>query len=442
MKRRYRERAYEAEQAPDTGAPPQGNSTYTNRNRSPYGAPAQPGMGLPRAPYVRNRPPVATPPLPPEQAVTPQPPPPARAAAPAMPRDLNALKRERRQIVNERTNSVVIKEPDNRTIIKRGNQSIIVHDEESRIRRVAPRAEVQRQTDGSNITVIQRPNNVSIYNVTDKNGQLIRRYRRDASGREFDLIDNRRRKNRFGRNLAIGLGIGAGVVAGAAILNSVVDVPPPRIDLPRRKYIVDYDNASEDDVYEAFNAPPVDRIERRYTLDEVRATPYLRDRMRRVDLNDINFDTARWDVAPSEWRKLRRVARAMLRVIDRNPNEVFMIEGYTDAVGSEEDNLTLSDRRAESVAVILTEQFQVPPENLTTQGYGEQYLKVPTEGPERLNRRVAARRITPLLSREDYSERRDERRYDDRRDDERRYDERRYDDGGRDDDGPPPPPRY
>ncbi len=58
-----------------------------------------------------------------------------------------------------------------------------------------------------------------------------------------------------------------------------------------------------------------------------------------------------------------------------------MIEGHTDAVGNDVDNLSLSDRRAESVAVALTEQFQVPAENLVTQGYGEQYLKVPTQGP-------------------------------------------------------------
>jgi outer membrane protein OmpA-like peptidoglycan-associated protein len=77
---------------------------------------------------------------------------------------------------------------------------------------------------------------------------------------------------------------------------------------------------------------------------------------------------------------------------------VFLIEGYTDAVGSDDDNLTLSDRRAESVAVILSEEFNVPPENLTTQGYGEQYLKIDTYGPERANRRVAIRRITPLIS--------------------------------------------
>ena len=32
-----------------------------------------------------------------------------------------------------------------------------------------------------------------------------------------------------------------------------------------------------------------------------------------------------------------------------------------------------------------------------TQGYGEQYLKIDTQGPEEANRRVAVRRITPLI---------------------------------------------
>ena len=51
------------------------------------------------------------------------------------------------------------------------------------------------------------------------------------------------------------------------------------------------------------------------------------------------------------------------------------------------------------IAQILTKEFNVPPENISTQGYGEQFLKIQTPGPERANRRVAIRRITPLLSR-------------------------------------------
>jgi len=296
---------------------------------------------------------------------------------------------------------VVIKEPGNRTIFKKNNRFVIQHDETERLRRVAPNARFEKGRSGTNIAVIDRPGNVKIYSETDADGRLLRRYRRGPDGRDVIIIDNRHRDRRGvrGRDIAAGVGIGIGVVAGAAILNSVLDVPPPRVRIPRDQYIVEYEGASDEDVYDALSAPPVDDFSDHYTLDEIRATATLRDRMRRVDLDDINFEFGSWEVDPGEYRKLERVARAMKRVISRNPDEVFMIEGYTDAVGSQEDNLSLSDRRAESVAEVLTEEFQVPFENLVTQGYGEDYLKVPTQAAERLNRRVAVRRITPLLAR-------------------------------------------
>ncbi|WP_041320512.1 OmpA family protein [Hyphomicrobium denitrificans] len=300
--------------------------------------------------------------------------------------------------------NVVIKEPGNRTIIKQNNRFVIQHDETERLRRVAPNARFEKGKSGTNIAVVDRPGNVKIYSETDASGNLIRRYRRGPDGRDVIIIDNRRRRHGgggVGRDIAAGVGIGIGVVAGAALLNSVLDVPPPRVRIPRDQYIVEYEGASDEDVYDALSAPPVDDFSDRYTLDEIRATAALRDRMRRIDLDDINFEFGSWEVDPSEYGKLERVARAMKRVISRNPDEVFMIEGYTDAVGSPEDNLSLSDRRAESVAEVLTEEFQVPFENLVTQGYGEDYLKVPTQQAERLNRRVAVRRITPLLARGD-----------------------------------------
>ena len=87
----------------------------------------------------------------------------------------------------------------------------------------------------------------------------------------------------------------------------------------------------------------------------------------------------------------------MRDLIDENPGEVFLIEGHTDAVGGAASNLALSDRRAESIALALTEIFGVPAENMIVQGYGERYLKVQTPDAEPLNRRVALRRITWLL---------------------------------------------
>jgi hypothetical protein len=52
------------------------------------------------------------------------------------------------------------------------------------------------------------------------------------------------------------------------------------------------------------------------------------------------------------------------------------------------------------VAEILTSNFNVPPETLVTQGYGEQHLRVQTQGPSRENRRVQVRNITGLMAAE------------------------------------------
>ena len=139
-------------------------------------------------------------------------------------------------------------------------------------------------------------------------------------------------------------------------------------------------------------------IPRRFTLDEIRSSPDVRAYTRSVDLDTVNFDTGSWTLAPDQIQKLGILAKALNQAIQRNANEVYLVEGHTDAVGSPVDNLSLSDRRAQAVAEILTKDFGVPPENLTTQGYGAQYPKVQTQGAERRNRRVVVRRITNLLS--------------------------------------------
>jgi outer membrane protein OmpA-like peptidoglycan-associated protein len=87
----------------------------------------------------------------------------------------------------------------------------------------------------------------------------------------------------------------------------------------------------------------------------------------------------------------------MQDLLDANPGEVFLVEGHTDAVGSGALNLALSDRRAETVALALTQYFDIPPENMVVQGYGETELLIDTQANEARNRRVGVRVITPLL---------------------------------------------
>jgi len=305
---------------------------------------------------------------------------PALANAPVdprtMPQHLEQLRNERHQ--TQEGNRIVIQEA-NRTIIREGGRDIIRHDEADRFRFNAREVNVEHRGNNT-ITVVVRPDGARIVTEVDEGGRLLRRVRRDISGREVILIDNSFEPH------------------GPGYAGFFVELPPPVIRVPRELYIREAARATAEDIFLTLMAPPVDRIERHYALDEIRYSEPLRARMPRIDIDTVNFESGSWEITPDQADRLAFVAQGIMRAIQRNPREVFLVEGYTDATGNDVDNLSLSDRRAESVAVMLTNQFGVPAENLTTQGYGKQFLKIPTEGPERANRRVAVRRITPLLA--------------------------------------------
>jgi outer membrane protein OmpA-like peptidoglycan-associated protein len=133
-------------------------------------------------------------------------------------------------------------------------------------------------------------------------------------------------------------------------------------------------------------------------VDEVKRSARLRDTVRRLEVGGLTFDSGKATISRNQIGSLENVATAMQKLLDRNPGEVFLVEGHTDAVGPDVANLVLSDQRAATVARILTDFYEIPPENLVTQGYGERFLKVDTEEAEPLNRRVTIKRITPLVS--------------------------------------------
>jgi outer membrane protein OmpA-like peptidoglycan-associated protein len=172
-----------------------------------------------------------------------------------------------------------------------------------------------------------------------------------------------------------------------------------RLDIPVEEYILDAGVTNDVDAYYQFlDQPPVETVERLYSVDEVKRSARIRDKTRRIDLDTLTFEFGSASIPEDQIARLEAVADAMARILKDNPAETFLIEGHTDAVGSELANLALSDRRAEAVASALTDFFEIPPENLATQGYGEEFLKVRTQAPERENRRVAIRRITPLVA--------------------------------------------
>lgn len=269
-------------------------------------------------------------------------------------------------------------------ILQFGDQIIVERSDRERLSRRAEDVYVEELRNGRTRETIVKPDGVQIITVRNRWGEIIRRSRIEPDGSEYVLVyapyleEERERPQEWydpGR-----------------------DLPPMRLTIPVREYILDAGEADEDEFVEFLSRPPVEKVERLYSIDEVRRSARIRDKVRRVDLDNITFETGSANVSAKGIRTLQGVADAMADMIGKNPAESFLIEGHTDAVGSDVSNLSLSDQRAEAVAVVLTEVYRIPAENLVTQGYGERYLKVKTQEAERLNRRVAIRRISTLVA--------------------------------------------
>ncbi|MGO4855100.1 OmpA family protein [Phaeovulum sp. W22_SRMD_FR3] len=250
----------------------------------------------------------------------------------------------------------VVQNPD-------GSYSVL-KDDNALLRQPGSTIRTETFADGSTRTVATKQDGAQIVTVYDAQRRIVQRTRIEADGTRYVLVDDSK---------------GADPVEVSQL---------PKADL----------NAEYDDhgaLEEALARET--QGSRRFTLAQVRQISAVRALAPAIAVNDITFATGSSAITPDQARSLADLGRALQQRIAANPREIFLVEGHTDAVGNDAFNLALSDRRAESVALALTEYFDVPAENLVVQGYGEEYLKVQTEGAEARNRRASVRRITDLL---------------------------------------------
>jgi outer membrane protein OmpA-like peptidoglycan-associated protein len=73
---------------------------------------------------------------------------------------------------------------------------------------------------------------------------------------------------------------------------------------------------------------------------------------------------------------------------DKLKGSVFMVAGHTDAKGSPDYNLGLSQARAKSVREFLIKKYEIAPDQLVAIGFGEEQLKNPEDPEGGENRRV------------------------------------------------------
>ncbi|MFP1631228.1 OmpA family protein [Zhengella sp. ZM62] len=142
------------------------------------------------------------------------------------------------------------------------------------------------------------------------------------------------------------------------------------------------------------------RPERRVSVEELKRRPEIRrDYAPSIDIQTINFAFGSAEIPYREFYKVEQIAIAMRNILRRRRHEIFLIEGHTDAVGSNRSNQILSEQRARSLARVLNGEFGIPWRAMETVGYGEEYLLVPVPYEEWRNRRVTLRRVTDIVRR-------------------------------------------
>jgi outer membrane protein OmpA-like peptidoglycan-associated protein len=104
------------------------------------------------------------------------------------------------------------------------------------------------------------------------------------------------------------------------------------------------------------------------------------------DFDRLLFDTGSATLRPESQEQLQNVAA----ILKANPNVHLKIGGYTDNVGSADQNLTLSDERATNVMHELV-RMGVAPNVLEAKGYGQEHPVADnsTEEGRALNRRIS-----------------------------------------------------
>jgi outer membrane protein OmpA-like peptidoglycan-associated protein len=265
----------------------------------------------------------------------------------------------------------VVSNTGDRVVVETDDGYRVLKDDDALLRRPGSKVRTETYRDGSTRTMITQADGSRVETIRAADGRVLRRSSFTPDGREFVLFDDTR---------------------------DVKPVQTSQLPQPPQGGLRYDGTVSGDDLARAMQATQGNPYGRSFSLTQIRTIDAVRRLVPEIAVDNVRFATGSAALRPETAYDLAALGGAIRDTIRRNPAEVFLIEGHTDAIGSAQMNLALSDRRAETVALALTEYFDVPPQNLVVQGYGEADLKVPTYAAEAANRRVAVRRITPLLN--------------------------------------------
>lgn len=274
------------------------------------------------------------------------------------------------QLLN--SGETVVANSGDRAVVEQDGTYRVIKNDDALLRQPGSNVKTYQFKDGSTRTVVTREDGTEVETIRAADGRVLRRSKTLADGRSVILFDDTQTAEKV----------------------VVTELPAA----PQQRAFRSGSNISSDELALALAAQEPQGVDRRFSLAQIRNIDAVRRLVPEINVEKVTFETGSSVIRAAEAEELTQLGNAMRNMIDKNPSEVFLIEGHTDATGAATYNLSLSDRRAETVALALTEYFKVPPENMVIQGYGESDLAIPVLTSERANRRVSVRRITPLLT--------------------------------------------
>lgn len=191
---------------------------------------------------------------------------------------------------------------------------------------------------------------------------------------------------------AIALGAALSMTAGLALAgNAVISADQISKALQPKPLTrgLSAGGAQVDTAAKAKEAKFIDSLRNRSTrslsLGEREEVAQLAANKPKIDL-EIHFDYNSADISKNSVQAVQELGKALSDPTLKG--STFVVAGHTDAIGSEEYNQGLSERRADTIKRYLTEKYGINGSDLVTVGYGKTKPKDPNAPMDPTNRRV------------------------------------------------------
>jgi outer membrane protein OmpA-like peptidoglycan-associated protein len=190
---------------------------------------------------------------------------------------------------------------------------------------------------------------------------------------------------------AIALGAALSMTAGLAVAGEVVSADQISKALQTKPLTRGLSTGSQqiDTATQTKETKFVDGLRNRKTrslsLSEREEIAQIASSKPKIDL-EIRFDYNSADISKDSTQAVQELGKALSQASLKG--QTFVVAGHTDAVGGDEYNQGLSERRADTIKRYLTDKYGINGSDLVTVGYGETKPKDASTPTDPANRRV------------------------------------------------------